>query len=66
MARVGRGRVRFAVRSGQPPVRHVKSRPRPVWVVVGNRGHAGAVGVQLGSVSQALLDHACCPVAVVR
>ncbi|WP_373311919.1 universal stress protein [Catellatospora chokoriensis] len=44
----------------------MKSRPRPVWVVVGNRGHAGAVGVQLGSVSQALLDHACCPVAVVR
>ncbi|MFI0505448.1 universal stress protein [Streptomyces albogriseolus] len=55
--RVERGRVRQAL---------LEATREAQLVVAGARGHGGVAGMLLGSVSQALLHHADCPVTVVR
>ncbi|MFD7699644.1 universal stress protein [Streptomyces caelestis] len=66
--RDARPRVAVELRLERARVRHAlldASRGAQL-VVAGTRGHGGFTGMLLGSVSQALLYHADCPVAVVR
>lgn len=51
---------------GHPAQAMIDSSAGAELIVVGSRGRGGFAGMLLGSVSQAVLQHAVCPVAVVR
>jgi len=57
--------VQRRVRWAPPAETLVKASTSAQLVVVGRRGGGGFLGLRLGSVVQALLHHAACPVAVV-
>ncbi|MEH1012966.1 universal stress protein [Micromonospora sp. CPCC 206060] len=58
--------VTVEVPAGNPAAILVAATRNAQLVVVGSRGHGGLRGMLLGSVSQQLIAHAYCPVAVVR
>jgi nucleotide-binding universal stress UspA family protein len=52
------------VTPGQPRTALLDAASGAQLLVVGNRGRGGVTGMLLGSVSQAMLHHAPCPVGV--
>ncbi len=59
-------RADSAVRAGQAAEQLIEASRDAALLVVGSRGHGRLTGMLLGSVSQAAVRHAHCPVAVVR
>jgi len=60
-------RVSHDVIHGLDPAKTLLDRSEQArLIVVGSRGHGGVARLMLGSVSQSLINHAACPVAVVR
>jgi len=58
--------VTVSAHAGPAPYTLLDQARRADMVVVGHRGHGGFAGLLLGSVSQQLINHAPCPVVVVR
>jgi nucleotide-binding universal stress UspA family protein len=58
--------VRARVVQGHPAAVLIRAARGADALVVGSRGHGGFVGALLGSVSQHCVQHAPCPVVVVR
>jgi len=54
------------VTSDRPAVALIEAAKDATLLVVGSRGHGGFAGLLLGSVSQQVIHHAACPVAVIR
>lgn len=58
--------VRRVVTQGRPVERLLEQAVDAQLVVVGSRGHGGFSGMLLGSTSQSLIQHATCPLLIVR
>lgn len=58
--------VRADLLHGRPAARLVEESENALMLVLGRRGHGGLRGSAMGSVSNACLAHAHCPVLVVR
>ncbi len=58
--------VRTELLHGRPAARLVEESENALMLVLGRRGHGGMRGSALGSVSNACIAHAHCPVLVVR
>lgn len=54
------------VTSDRPATALIEAAKDATLLVVGSRGHGGFAGLLLGSVSQQVIHHAPCPVAVIR